>query len=139
MRLKFCLGVLFLLAQGAQAAITKPQYDRIIVDTQERLGSWVLENFGKELLVTGDWAKDYSPASAGGSFYHKDGMWGVHIVGWVARSPEIQRDGMRLIFCHELGHHVEGGGAEVESATLQQRPVHPSPFIRTTRWMPSVH
>ncbi|WP_141735965.1 hypothetical protein [Oligoflexus tunisiensis] len=130
MRFTLCLSVFFLLSHAAEAAITRPQYDSIIVETQNRLGPWVLESFGKELLVTGDWPKDYSPTSAGGSFYHKDGKWGIHIVGWVARSPEIYRDGMRLIYCHELGHHVEGGGAEVESdyfATSSCAPVvfHP--------------
>lgn len=82
----------------------------------------VYEKFGKHFLATGDWSKEYSKTSSGGSFYHPEipgvstpDSWGVHITGWLAREPGFDTDAMEFVLCHELGHHIHGGSGEVES------------------------
>lgn len=36
------------------------------------------------------------------------GQWLVRVNGGLARRPEISADGLALVVCHELGHHIAG-------------------------------
>jgi hypothetical protein len=36
------------------------------------------------------------------------GAWKIEFSGGLARRPELSADGMTLIVCHEIGHHVAG-------------------------------
>ncbi len=34
--------------------------------------------------------------------------WKISMYGGLARRPEVTKDGMQLVVCHELGHHIAG-------------------------------
>lgn len=138
MRKHLFLGVFLFVAPIAKASVTEIQYNQVIAETNSRLAPFVLKKYSKVLLVTGDWEKQYSPTSAGGSFYIQNGKWGVHLVGWVARSPEVSPDGMRISFCHELGHHIYGGGGEVESDYFATSICAPLAFASTDPLEPQI-
>ncbi len=97
-------------------------FTQTLNDINLKVAPQVKQSFGerKVFRATGDWHKEYSESSAGGSYYHPEisgvewaDSWGVHIVGWLARLPGFDTDTITFILCHELGHHVFGGEAEV--------------------------
>lgn len=57
-----------------------------------------------KLKLKADWKNDKLNARATQFF----GSWIVEFTGGVARHPELTGDGMSLIICHELGHHLGG-------------------------------
>lgn len=59
---------------------------------------------GGTLSIRGDWRSDKLNAGA----TQVGSSWQVVITGALARRPELTADGMALILCHELGHHLAG-------------------------------
>lgn len=102
--------------------MTAEAFQSTLNHLNSKIAPVVKEKFGKHFLATGDWPKEYSKTSSGGSFYHPEisgvstpDSWGVHITGWLAREPGFQTDAMEFTLCHELGHHIYGGSGEEES------------------------
>ena len=95
---------------------TREEFDEILNNFELRLSPYTFAEFGQFTTATGDWNQAYSERSAGGSFYYPSvngqRYWGVNITGWLAKLPMISADEVDLILCHELGHHIHGGGKE---------------------------
>lgn len=64
----------------------------------------IVKKIGGKLSITGSWKKNNVFAGATQQF----GTWKVKFSGGLARRPELTSDGMTLILCHELGHHIGG-------------------------------
>ena len=66
--------------------------------------SSVVANLGANLKIIGNWRDNTVNAYA----YQKGAYWYVDIFGGLARRPELSPDGLALVVCHELGHHLGG-------------------------------
>ncbi len=64
----------------------------------------IVANLGGRLDLQGLWKNDKIVAQATQQF----GSWKIQFSGGLARRPELTPDGMTLIICHELGHHLGG-------------------------------
>lgn len=64
----------------------------------------IVKKLGGRLKISGDWKKTSLFAGTTQLF----GVWAVEITGGLARNPHLTTDGMSLILCHELGHHLGG-------------------------------
>lgn len=64
----------------------------------------VMKSFKGKFKLNANWKNDKLNARATQFF----GTWIVEFTGGVARHPELTGDGMSLIICHEIGHHLGG-------------------------------
>ncbi len=83
--------------------ITKEQFDENIKYVSD-IYSPIVTKHGARLRITGDWKSETINAGARQMF----GIWDIVFTGGLARRPEMSSDGMVLILCHELGHHLGG-------------------------------
>lgn len=130
---RYLLTMLLAFSPTAYSAVTEEEFQDVILSVQERLENHVAETYNHKFLVTGDWPKEYSPTSGGGSHYIKDGAWAVHVVGWVARYSSMTPDTLRLVYCHELGHHIYGMDAEEEADFFAAKECLPLAFQNEDR------
>lgn len=83
--------------------ITEEKFDDII-DMMQEVFEPISEKTGMDLDIAGYWNSSTVNAYAsqrGNTRY-------VRIYGGLARRPEITEDGLTLVICHELGHHLGG-------------------------------
>jgi hypothetical protein len=59
---------------------------------------------GGRLSTKGNWGNNTPNAFAS----QRLGSWSIEITGGLARRPEMTLDGVQLVLCHELGHHLGG-------------------------------
>ena len=59
---------------------------------------------GGDLSVNANWEAETVFASAS----QDDSLWKINIYGGLARRPEMTVDGLTVVACHELGHHLAG-------------------------------
>lgn len=108
-------GFLF-FAIGAGPIDSEAELNDILQNFTTMLNPYVQGQKNTPFLATGDWKKEYSDASAGGSFYYPqlNGIrhLGVHVAGWLVRFEKFKRNEIEAVLCHELGHHFVGGGDE---------------------------
>lgn len=78
---------------------------RVIDHFQKTMSQSVLVQLGKKLIVSLDWKEDRVNASASRD---DDNNPTIAVYGGMARHPEMNRDALYLILCHELGHHLGG-------------------------------
>jgi len=64
----------------------------------------IISRLGARLKIIGRWEDSTVNAYA----YQSGGTWYVEVFGGLARRPEVTADGLALVVCHELGHHVGG-------------------------------
>ena len=118
---KFILSMVLLLACGNAGAsfmeendlylednhylsnMTEDQFDNVVNRIQKYLGP-VSENTGMPLKILGHWEDSTVNAYA----YVRNGVRYVEIFGGLARRPEVTRDALALVLCHEVGHHLGG-------------------------------
>ena len=96
------IAALELLPKG-QPNITEEQFNENIRYISE-IYSPIVSKHGARLRITGQWKSDTINAAARQMF----GVWDIVFTGGLARRPEMSSDGMVLILCHELGHHLGG-------------------------------
>lgn len=75
-----------------------------LVKMLQTVYSPVVSKFGGRLSIQGEWKNETPNAYANQLF----GSWSVKVTGGLARRPELTYDGLTLIICHELGHHLGG-------------------------------
>ena len=83
--------------------ITKEQFDKVM-DQVERVYAPIVQAHGGELVVERAWEDSTVNAYArqsGNKFI-------IHMYGGLARHESITQDGMALVACHEIGHHIGG-------------------------------
>ena len=83
--------------------IDQAEFDLRIQQLQETFAPLVQQHGGR-LSIKGLWSKDQIVARATQMF----GSWKIEFSGGLARRPELTPDGMTLIICHEIGHHLGG-------------------------------
>jgi hypothetical protein len=88
--------------------LTKQQFDAVI-DKVEAIYSPIVSNMGGTLKVEREWKDGTVNAYA-----TRVGSWSVHMFGGLARHSTITEDGLALVLCHEIGHHI-GGAPKVNS------------------------
>ncbi len=83
--------------------ITKEIFDSRVKELQETF-SPIVAHFKGKLKINGQWDNKQINAFAGQML----GSWKVTFTGGLAKRPELSPDGMTLIICHEIGHHLGG-------------------------------
>lgn len=93
------------IAVGAYGdkSITKDQYDAVM-DRVQALYAPIVAARGGHLVINRLWDDETVNASA----QQEGGDWIINMYGGLARHPAITQDGMALVACHELGHHLGG-------------------------------
>jgi hypothetical protein len=92
----------------AAGGITEVQFNEVM-DRIERLYAPVIAQKGGKLKLNRKWTDPTVNASA----QQQGGMWILNMYGGLARHTEIGVEGMALVACHELGHHI-GGAPKIE-------------------------
>lgn len=82
---------------------SKEEVDQVIKRLNEIYSPIVKEHRGK-LSLKNKWSDDKIYARATQVWR----SWKVEVSGGLARRPELTTDGLALIICHELGHHLAG-------------------------------
>lgn len=102
----------FPASDKSAGGITEAQFNRVM-DKMESLYSSVVAKTGRKFVIERRW--DDAEVNA---FAHQKtaGVDTIIMFGGLARHPETTEDGMALVACHELGHHL--GGAPKKLATL---------------------
>ncbi|MBF0298710.1 MAG: hypothetical protein HQK51_08320 [Oligoflexia bacterium] len=83
--------------------ITKEMFNNIINEIQ-RIYNPIISSKNAHLIIEKDWANGTVNAYANRSGRN----WLIHIYGGIARHPAITADGLAIVVCHELGHHIAG-------------------------------
>jgi len=83
--------------------IQEDEFYDVLNEVQGQFG-WISQKTGMRLEITGEW--DNSEVNA---YANVEGnVRKVVIYGGLARRPEITPDGLSLVVCHEVGHHLAG-------------------------------
>tara|TARA_Y100000768_G_C23991369_1_gene693794 strand:+ start:14593 stop:15690 length:1098 start_codon:yes stop_codon:yes gene_type:complete len=94
--------------------MTQKEFESVLIETKNQLDTYVVETFGKKLILRMDWERDYPGVGASFGRY-RDEVY-INFQGWITRAPfYLGRDELQLTFCHELGHFVYTGAAEPEA------------------------
>lgn len=90
---------------GAKNAggISEEQFNSVI-DKVEAIYAPVIEQMGAKLNIVRNWTDGTVNAYASRS----GSTWTVQMFGGLARHETITEDGMALVVCHEIGHHIGG-------------------------------
>ncbi len=83
--------------------ITEQEFNALISKVK-KVYAPIISKFGGTLSMSGEWENEKPNAYAQQMFTN----WSVKITGGLGRRPELSGDGMQLVLCHELGHHLGG-------------------------------
>lgn len=83
--------------------VTEEQFNSII-DKYETMYAPEIERMGAKLEIVRNWTDGTVNAYASRS----GNTWTVQMFGGLARHETITEDGLALVVCHELGHHIGG-------------------------------
>lgn len=96
--------------KGINGGITEAQFNAAI-DKVENVYASIVSSLGGNLSIERNW--DDGTVNAYASQSGK--TWKVAMFGGLARHKTITEDGMSLVVCHEIGHHI--GGAPKKGAS----------------------
>ncbi len=88
---------------SANGGLTEEQFNAVL-DRVEALYAPVIAQLGGKLVINRLWNDPTVNASA----EQTGGDWILNMYGGLARHSEINVEGMALVACHELGHHLGG-------------------------------
>ena len=91
------------LGTAEAGGITEAQFNAVMDRMQALYGPVVAEH-GATLQINRLWTDDTVNASA----EQNGGTWVLNMYGGLARDKAITQDGMALVACHEMGHHLGG-------------------------------
>ncbi|MDE2141001.1 MAG: hypothetical protein KGL74_13510 [Elusimicrobia bacterium] len=83
--------------------ITEAQFNAVM-DRMQALYGPVIAEHGATLVINRLWTDDTVNASA----EQNGSTWVLNMYGGLARDKAITQDGMALVACHEMGHHLGG-------------------------------
>jgi hypothetical protein len=89
--------------KGWNAGITEAAFHRAI-DKVEAIYAPIIANMGAKLNMERNWSDGTVNAYA----QQTGKVWKVAMFGGLARHETITEDGMSLVVCHEIGHHIGG-------------------------------
>ncbi len=87
----------------AAGGITEQQFNAVM-DRIQKLYGPVVTQAGGNLTINRKWTDPTVNASA----EEINGQWILNMYGGLARHQETTEEGMALVACHELGHHLGG-------------------------------
>jgi hypothetical protein len=94
------------VGQKASGGITENTFNKVI-DKINSIYSEIVKEKGGNLVFDKKWEDGTVNALA-----HREGNegkdWVVSMYGGLARQPLMNADGLALVVCHELGHHIGG-------------------------------
>lgn len=99
-------------AKGINGGITEAQFNNAI-DKVVSIYAPIVSSMGAKLVVERKWTDGTVNAYASQS----GKTWSVAMFGGLARHKTITEDGMALVVCHELGHHIGGAPKKGASTT----------------------
>lgn len=85
------------------AQITEAEFNQRIAELSAMYAP-IVNDHGGRLWLEGNWKNNKIVARANQFF----NSWKIQFSGGLARRPELTGDGMSLIVCHEIGHHLGG-------------------------------
>lgn len=97
--------------KSINGGLTQEQFNKVI-DRVEHLYAPIVSSAGGKLVVERNWTDGTVNAYA----TQTGGVWKVAMFGGLARHETITEDGMSLVVCHELGHHLGGAPRKGASA-----------------------
>ncbi len=86
-----------------QSGISKEEFELMLTKVEAAYAP-IFADLGAKLKINRRWDDDLVDASA----MRFNSTWVVNMYGGTARHPSSTVDGMTLIACHEIGHHVGG-------------------------------
>ena len=89
--------------KGINGGITEAQFNAAI-DKVETIYSPIVASMGARLQIERKWSDGTVNAYA----QQSGKTWKVAMFGGLARHETITEDGMALVVCHEVGHHIGG-------------------------------
>ncbi|OYZ13297.1 MAG: hypothetical protein B7Y39_18225 [Bdellovibrio sp. 28-41-41] len=92
------------LNDATNSPLTEPVEFTRIVKNIENIYIPIAKRLGGKLSVKAQWGSNTPNAFAKKTF----GNWLVVITGGLARHPSMSKDGIALVVCHEIGHHLAG-------------------------------
>jgi hypothetical protein len=91
------------LGTSDAGGITEAQFNAVM-DRMQALYGPVVAAHGATLQINRLWTDDTVNASA----QQEGSTWVLNMYGGLARDKAITQDGMALVACHEMGHHLGG-------------------------------
>lgn len=88
---------------SASGGITEAQFNQVM-DRLERIYSADVQREGGRLKINRLW----TDATVNASATRSGSIWNLNMYGGLARHPATNFEGMALVACHELGHHLGG-------------------------------
>lgn len=85
--------------------ITFFEIQEMVKNFKQTFDPIIEKQFGKKLFINIEWDNDRVNAHATRDDYNNAV---INILGGMVRHPEMTRDGMYMIMCHELGHQFGG-------------------------------
>ncbi|MFI5360903.1 MAG: hypothetical protein ACHQ49_02940 [Elusimicrobiota bacterium] len=85
------------------AGITEAQFNAVM-DRMQAVYGPIIAARGATLQINRLWTDDTVNASA----EQQGGTWILNMYGGLARDKNVTEDGMALVACHEMGHHLGG-------------------------------
>ncbi|MFI5391194.1 MAG: hypothetical protein ACHQYQ_07525 [Bacteriovoracales bacterium] len=89
--------------------LTHEEFDKLL-DAVEAVYGPEVKSKGGSLVIERNWDDGTVNAYA----YQEGNSWHIAMFGGLARHETITRDGMYLVACHELGHHIGGAPKKPE-------------------------
>ena len=86
-----------------KGGLTEAQFNATM-DLVQKVYGPIIAAHGAQLSIERDWADDTVNAYATQS----GNVWTIHMYGGLARQSAVTQDGMAMVACHELGHHLGG-------------------------------
>ena len=87
----------------AGQTMTEETFNRIINGVGS-IYAPIIEALGAKLVIESDW----EDATVNAFASRESGKYKVNMFGGLARHPATTEDGLALVVCHEIGHHVGG-------------------------------
>ena len=85
--------------------ISEIEFNQLLERVQLTMGPEVKKNLNKKLIFNPQW---YDPTVDAHATRDDDNNAVVMMNGGLARHPLMTRDGLLLVVCHEIGHHLGG-------------------------------
>ncbi|MDZ4662347.1 MAG: hypothetical protein SGJ18_12085 [Pseudomonadota bacterium] len=86
------------------SGITEDQFNDLL-DQVEKIYTPIFSGYGATFDLVRSWDDDTVNAQA----WQTGKTWHIEMFGGLARHKETTADGMTLVACHEIGHHLGGG------------------------------
>lgn len=92
------------LPKGMQSTVTRKDFYSLI-DKLQQLYKKDAKERGKHLSISGTWSINVVNAYAVELY---PGIMTVRVLGGIAKHPLMTKDGLAMVVCHEVGHHMGG-------------------------------